>query len=226
MRQFDSDYWQRVERGARLSRRRSSERSPRPAGSPALIPERVRRRRDSASPKRRSFSRRSTAPAPTPARATRRCTSWARCCGTARAEQKQRYLPRIAVGRAAPAVVRGDRAHDGHRHHAASRRSRVRKGDRYVVNGQKVWISRVQHSDLMLLLARTTPLAEREEEVRGAVGLSRRAADASGRGHDGATDPQHGQPRDQRGLLRQLRGSGREPDRRGRARASATSSTA
>jgi acyl-CoA dehydrogenase len=36
----------------------------------------------------------------------------------------------------------------------------VRKGDRYVVNGQKVWISRVQHSDLMILLARTTPLSE------------------------------------------------------------------
>jgi hypothetical protein len=36
----------------------------------------------------------------------------------------------------------------------------VKKGDRYVVNGQKVWISRVQHSDLMILLARTTPLAE------------------------------------------------------------------
>ena len=36
----------------------------------------------------------------------------------------------------------------------------ARKGDRYVINGQKVWISRVQHSDLMILLARTTPLAE------------------------------------------------------------------
>ncbi|SOE84429.1 Acyl-CoA dehydrogenase, middle domain [Burkholderia sp. YR290] len=33
----------------------------------------------------------------------------------------------------------------------------VRQGDRYVINGQKVWISRVQHSDLMILLARTTP---------------------------------------------------------------------
>ena len=33
----------------------------------------------------------------------------------------------------------------------------ARKGDRYVVNGQKTWISRIQHSDLMLLLARTTP---------------------------------------------------------------------
>jgi acyl-CoA dehydrogenase len=36
----------------------------------------------------------------------------------------------------------------------------VKKGDRWVVNGQKVWISRIQHSDLMILLARTTPLAE------------------------------------------------------------------
>ena len=34
-----------------------------------------------------------------------------------------------------------------------------RRGDRYVVNGQKVWTSRIQHSDLMILLARTTPLA-------------------------------------------------------------------
>jgi acyl-CoA dehydrogenase len=43
----------------------------------------------------------------------------------------------------------------------------VRKGDRYVVNGQKVWISRVQHSDLMLLLARTTPLAEVKHKSDG-----------------------------------------------------------
>src|SRR5258705_12283994 len=43
----------------------------------------------------------------------------------------------------------------------------VRKGDRYVVNGQKVWISRIQHSDLMLLLARTTPLAEVKKKADG-----------------------------------------------------------
>ena len=40
------------------------------------------------------------------------------------------------------------------------RTTAVRKGDRYVVNGQKVWISRVLHSDLMILLARTTPLPD------------------------------------------------------------------
>jgi acyl-CoA dehydrogenase len=43
----------------------------------------------------------------------------------------------------------------------------VRKGDRYVVNGQKVWTSRLQHSDYMLLLARTTPLAEVKKRTEG-----------------------------------------------------------
>ncbi|MEQ9258022.1 MAG: acyl-CoA dehydrogenase family protein [Roseovarius sp.] len=42
-----------------------------------------------------------------------------------------------------------------------------RRGDRYVINGQKVWISRVQHSDLMILLARTTPLAEVKKKSEG-----------------------------------------------------------
>jgi acyl-CoA dehydrogenase len=43
----------------------------------------------------------------------------------------------------------------------------VRKGDRYVINGQKVWISRVQHSDLMILLARTTPLDQVAKKSEG-----------------------------------------------------------
>jgi acyl-CoA dehydrogenase len=47
------------------------------------------------------------------------------------------------------------------------RTSAVRKGDRYIVNGQKVWISRVQHSDLMILLARTTPLEAVQKKSEG-----------------------------------------------------------
>jgi acyl-CoA dehydrogenase len=43
----------------------------------------------------------------------------------------------------------------------------VKKGDRYVVNGQKVWISRVQHSDLMILLARTTPVDQVAKRSQG-----------------------------------------------------------
>ena len=43
----------------------------------------------------------------------------------------------------------------------------MRKSDRYVVNGQKVWISRIQHSDLMILLARTTPIDEVKRKSEG-----------------------------------------------------------
>lgn len=43
----------------------------------------------------------------------------------------------------------------------------IKKGDKYVINGQKVWISRVQHSDLMILLARTTPLADVKKKSEG-----------------------------------------------------------
>ena len=72
------------------------------------------------------------------------------------AEQKQRYLPRIASGELrlqSMAVTEPTTGTDT----TQLKTRAVRKGDRYVVNGQKVWISRIQHSDLMILLARTTP---------------------------------------------------------------------
>jgi acyl-CoA dehydrogenase len=58
----------------------------------------------------------------------------------------------------------------------------VKRGDRYVVNGQKVWISRVQHSDLMILLARTTPLAEVAKKSEGLSIFVVDLRDAIGRG--------------------------------------------
>jgi acyl-CoA dehydrogenase len=72
------------------------------------------------------------------------------------AEQKQRYLPPIARGELrlqSMAVTEPDAGTDT----TAITTFAIRKSDRYVVNGQKVWISRVQHSDLMILLARTSP---------------------------------------------------------------------
>jgi acyl-CoA dehydrogenase len=81
-------------------------------------------------------------------------------------EQKQTYLPDIAAGRLrlqSFAVTEPTTGTDTTR----TRTMAVRTGDRYVVNGQKVWISRVQHSDLMLLLARTTPLAEVAKKTDG-----------------------------------------------------------
>jgi acyl-CoA dehydrogenase len=74
-------------------------------------------------------------------------------------DQKRRYLPRIATGELrlqAFGVTEPTTGTDT----TKLKTTAVRKGDRYVVNGQKVWTSRVQHSDLMLLLARTTPLPE------------------------------------------------------------------
>ena len=82
------------------------------------------------------------------------------------AEQKQRYLPQIATGALrlqSMGVTEPTTGTDT----TKIKTMAVKKGDRYVVNGQKVWISRVQHSDLMILLARTTPLADVMKKSEG-----------------------------------------------------------
>ncbi|HMW55067.1 MAG TPA: acyl-CoA dehydrogenase family protein [Accumulibacter sp.] len=80
--------------------------------------------------------------------------------------QKEKYLPGIAAGRLriqSMAVTEPTTGTDT----TKIRTSAVKKDGRYRVNGQKVWISRVQHSDLMILLARTTPLAEVQRKSEG-----------------------------------------------------------
>ncbi|SAL57490.1 acyl-CoA dehydrogenase family protein [Caballeronia humi] len=82
------------------------------------------------------------------------------------AEQKQRYLPKIASGELrlqSMGVTEPTTGTDT----TKIKTTAQRKGDRYVINGQKVWISRIQHSDLMILLARTTPLAEVKKKSEG-----------------------------------------------------------
>jgi acyl-CoA dehydrogenase len=81
-------------------------------------------------------------------------------------DQKAKYLPPIASGELrlqSFAVTEPTTGTDT----TKTKTSAMRKGDRYVVNGQKTWISRMQHSDLMLLLARTTPLAEVKKKTEG-----------------------------------------------------------
>ena len=81
-------------------------------------------------------------------------------------QQRLHYLPKIASGELrlqSMAVTEPSTGTDT----TKLKTTAVRKGDRYVINGQKVWISRVQHSDLMLLLARTTPLAEVKKKADG-----------------------------------------------------------
>ncbi len=80
--------------------------------------------------------------------------------------QKESLLPRIASGELrlqSMAVTEPTTGTDT----TQLRTMAERKGDRYVVNGQKVWTSRLQHSDYMLLLARTTPLAEVKKKSEG-----------------------------------------------------------
>jgi acyl-CoA dehydrogenase len=82
------------------------------------------------------------------------------------AAQKQQYLPKIATGELrlqSMGVTEPSTGTDT----TKIKTTAVKKGDRYVVNGQKVWISRIQHSDLMILLARTTPLAEVKKKSEG-----------------------------------------------------------
>jgi acyl-CoA dehydrogenase len=80
--------------------------------------------------------------------------------------QKQQYLPPIARGELrlqAFGVTEPDAGSETTR----LKTTAVRRGDRYIVNGQKVWTSRAEHSDLLLLLARTTPYDELTDKTRG-----------------------------------------------------------
>ncbi len=86
------------------------------------------------------------------------------------AAQKQRWLPPIARGELrlqSMGVTEPSTGTDTTRIKTTAVRKPGPGGDRWVVNGQKVWISRIQHSDLMILLARTTPLAEVQKRSQG-----------------------------------------------------------
>ncbi|MFM8757595.1 MAG: acyl-CoA dehydrogenase family protein, partial [Limnohabitans sp.] len=80
--------------------------------------------------------------------------------------QKDKFLPRIATGELriqSMAVTEPITGSDT----TQLKTSAVRKEGRWVINGQKVWISRIQHSDLMILLARTTPVEKVKKKSEG-----------------------------------------------------------
>ena len=94
---------------------------------------------------------------------------------------KRLYLPRIASGEwrlQSMGVTEPSAGTDT----TAIKTTAVKQGDRYVINGQKVWISRIQHSEGMILLARTTPLAEvaKKSEGRSIFMIDLRQAEKSG----------------------------------------------
>jgi acyl-CoA dehydrogenase len=80
--------------------------------------------------------------------------------------QRKAYLPKIAAGELrlqSMGVTEPTTGSDTTR----IKTTAIKKGDRYIINGQKVWISRIQHSDLMILLARTTPLDQVKKKSEG-----------------------------------------------------------
>ncbi|MDP3820078.1 MAG: acyl-CoA dehydrogenase family protein [Burkholderiales bacterium] len=99
------------------------------------------------------------------------------------AAQKLQYLPKIASGELrlqSMGVTEPSTGTDT----TKIKTTAVKRGDRYVVNGQKVWISRIQHSDLMILLARTTPLADVKKKSEGMSIFIVDLRDAIGHGLD------------------------------------------
>ncbi|MGG4773239.1 acyl-CoA dehydrogenase [Alcaligenaceae bacterium 429] len=97
--------------------------------------------------------------------------------------QKEKYLPEIAAGKLriqSMAVTEPTTGTDT----TKIKTTAVKKDGRWVVNGQKVWISRVQHSDLMILLARTTPLSEVRKKSEGMSIFMVDLRDAIGKGLD------------------------------------------
>ena len=99
--------------------------------------------------------------------------------------QKQHYLPKIASGEwrlQSMGVTEPSTGTDTTKIKTTAVKKGGKSGDRYVINGQKVWISRVQHSDWMILLARTTPLADVKKKSEGMsiFMVDLRAAEKSG----------------------------------------------
>jgi len=95
--------------------------------------------------------------------------------------QQKMYLPKIASGELrlqSMAVTEPTTGTDT----TKLKTTAVKKGDKYIVNGQKVWISRIQHSDLMILLARTTPINEVQRKSEGMSIFIVNLKDAIGKG--------------------------------------------
>ena len=130
-------------------------------------------------------------------------------------EQKQRYLPGIARGELRLQAFGVTEPTTGSDTTKLKTRAVKKGNDRYVVSGQKVWTSRALHSDLMLLLARTTPVEEVKKRSEGLSVFLVDIRELEGQGHGDPPDRRDDQSQHDGNLLRQSRSAGRQPDRRG-----------
>ena len=100
------------------------------------------------------------------------------------AAQKKNYLPKIASGELRLQAFGVTEPTSGTDTLSLRTTARREGNDHYVINGQKIWTSRAEHSDLMLLLARTEPQGEDQKAHRRAVGVpGRHAAGAKHQHH-------------------------------------------
>ena len=115
-------------------------------------------------------------------------------------QQKQYYLPKIADGSLrlqAFGVTEPSSGTDT----GALKTTAKRDGDDYIINGQKIWTSRAEYSDLMILLARTTPLTEGMKKTDGLSVFSSGYARCKTKRHDHPPHPHHDEPCHYRSVL-------------------------
>ena len=139
-------------------------------------------------------------------------------------EQKRRMLPPI-VRRQGEGLLRGNRAECGPRNRRSLQTRAERRGDRYVINGAKIWISTAQVADKMLILARTTPIENARKPTDGLslfyTALDRRFVEVREIEKMGRKAVEF-----EPGVHRRPGSPGRRPDRRGRPRLRIHSRTA
>ena len=101
------------------------------------------------------------------AAATPRCTPWARCCGTAATSRKRNGCRKIASGELRLQAFGVTEPTSGTDTSSLKTFAKRDGNDGYIVNGQKIWTSRAEYSDLMILLARTTPKEQAKKRTDG-----------------------------------------------------------
>ena len=101
------------------------------------------------------------------AAATPRCTPWARCCGTAATRRRRNGCPKIASGELRLQAFGVTEPTSGTDTSSLKTFAKRDGNDSYIVNGQKIWTSRAEYSDLMILLARTTPKEQAKKRTDG-----------------------------------------------------------
>ena len=116
--------------------------------------------------------------------------------------QKERYLPLIASGELRLQAFGVTEPTSGTDTLSLRTTARREGNDHYVINGQKIWTSRAEHSDLMLLLARTMPKEQAKKAHRGAIGVPRGHATRARRKHFYQSDPHNDESRHDADFLR------------------------